>query len=217
MEAAMPQLFLRKMHNEELHINHWVSLAKGKVVVDGQLAYEQSSEENCIQLLKRIFKDTDKSYSKFHKMDRICKVAYISSELLIQKSENIPLSPENVALVFSNSSATIETDKKFQESLSEIPSPSIFVYTLPNIMLGEICIRNKFKGENLFFVEPRLNTEILTQNTQMLFQHSNTKMAILAWVDFYSTESYECYMALISKEKKGAILTKENLNSHFEQ
>jgi 3-oxoacyl-[acyl-carrier-protein] synthase-1 len=32
------------------------------------------------------------------------------------------------------------------------PSPSVFVYTLPNIVTGEIAIRNKFYGETSFYV-----------------------------------------------------------------
>src|SRR3712207_7060242 len=35
------------------------------------------------------------------------------------------------------------------------PSPSVFVYTLPNIVTGEIAIRNHYHGETHFFVIPR--------------------------------------------------------------
>lgn len=203
------------MPDKELYINHVVSFANGKVSIDGTIAFEQLGDESIIQLMKRIFRETDKSYSKFHKMDRISKLAYVTSELLIKQTDLQNIDRNNVAMLFSNSSATIETDSKFQVSLNEIPSPALFVYTLPNIMVGEICIRNNFKGENLFFIEPTYNAELLVRNTQLLFTNSNTQLAVLAWVDFFSTDNYECYMALISTEKKGSLLSEENLNSHF--
>lgn len=213
--AAMRPLYLRNMLNQELHINHSLVFREGKLSIDGQLTYQQESDESYVQMLKRIFRETDKSYSKFHKMDRISKLAFVSSELLLKQIDLSTYNTDNIALVFSNSSATIETDTKFQNSIKEIPSPALFVYTLPNIMVGEICIRNNFKGENLFFVEPKLNTELLSNNIHVLFQNSETELALVGWVDFYSTDKYSACMSLISKNKKGPILTKENLNSQF--
>ena len=43
---------------------------------------------------------------------------------------------------------------RFQETIqhadSYYPSPALFVYTLPNIVTGEIAIRNKYYGETSF-------------------------------------------------------------------
>ena len=51
-----------------------------------------------------------------------------------------------------NADASLDTDIKYLATTKELPSPSVFVYTLPNIMIGEICIRNHFKGESFFFI-----------------------------------------------------------------
>jgi hypothetical protein len=214
--VATPPLFLKKMYKEQnLHINHFVTFHNGIVKVDGEKVHEIKNDENFVQLGKRIFKSLENSYSKFHKMDRISKLAYLSCELLIQKVTINQYNPENVATVFSNSSSTIDTDTKFQNSIRNIPSPAIFVYTLPNIMVGEICIRFGFKGENVFFIEPEFNPSLLTVNIKNLFQNSSTELCIAGWVDYYGLENYNCFMAVISKDDSGSKLTPESLNSHF--
>jgi hypothetical protein len=200
---------------DKIYINHALYFTHGKVRINGETIFEQEKNENYIALSKRIFNSLDKPYPKFHKMDRISKLAYLSGDLLMNQISLDSYNSENIALIFSNSSATIETDIKFQHSISEIPSPAIFVYTLPNIMVGELCIRFGLKGENLFFVEPQFNPRLLTEQAHLLFANSQIELCILAWVDFYSPEDYSCFMCLVSKENKGAILSAENLNSYF--
>lgn len=203
------------MSKADIYINHTLNFSQGKVMIDAETVFEQSAEENYVALTKRIFKSFPLAYPKFHKMDRISKLAFISGELLLNKAKLTIENPENVAVILSNSSATIETDTKFQKSISQIPSPAIFVYTLPNIMIGELCIRHGFKGESMFFVEPQFNANLLVDQTELLFSISDTEIGIIGWVDFYSTEKYNCYMSIVSKEKKGRFLSKENLISHF--
>jgi hypothetical protein len=206
------------MHKrEKLYINHSLNIQQGKVLVDGDTLYEAQNGENIIALNKRIFRSLDNAYSKFHKMDRVSKLAYIASELLLSKTDLESLEKEQVATLFANSSATIETDVKFQKSIEGIPSPGLFVYTLPNIMVGEICIRFGFKGENLFFVEPEFHPQLFYTQLQLLFKNSDTQLCIIGWVDFYSTEKYNCYMAIVSKKETGSLLTEENLYSQFKR
>ena len=137
---------------ENLYINRTLVFANGNVSIDGKKIFEQQDNENYVALSKRIFRLLEKPYPKFHKMDRISKLAFLSGELLMKNVSFEKYNPEDIAVIISNSSSTIETDKKFQASIAEIPSPAIFVYTLPNIMVGEICIRHNLKGENLFFI-----------------------------------------------------------------
>ena len=201
--------------NNNLHINHVVSFTPERVSVDGAIVFEKEAGDNFVSLAKRVFLSLENSYAKYHKMDRISKLAFLSGELLFQKINLKDVNLRNIAVILSNSSATIETDTKFQKSISEIPSPAIFVYTLPNIMIGELCIRFGINGENLFFVEPKLNTNLLTEQARLLFDNSNTEICILGWVDYYTTENYVCYMASISREQIGSKLTQNNLNSYF--
>ena len=100
------------------------------------------------------FRALDRPDIKFYKMDRLSKAAYIAAEKLL-KGIKLPDDRTKVAVVLYNRSASLDTDLKHQATLdnNEAASPAVFVYTLPNIMCGEICIRHKINGENTFFVQ----------------------------------------------------------------
>ncbi|MCK7560110.1 hypothetical protein MKQ70_36410 [Chitinophaga sedimenti] len=89
-------------------------------------------------------------YQKFHKMDLLSKLGWLSTEVLLQDISLSQYAPEDIALVFANRSASLDTDERYYETVSDIASPALFVYTLPNIVIGEISIRHKLKGENAF-------------------------------------------------------------------
>ena len=80
----------------------------------------------------------------------------------------------NIALVLSNNSSSLDTDVKYQNSISNpdeyYPSPAVFVYTLPNICLGEISIRHQLKSENSFFIFDQFNPEFLNNYANVLLQ-----------------------------------------------
>ena len=216
MEGVMPPLYLRNMQmSKPLYINHTVVITSKGVYAQGKSVFVNSENEPFGAFGKKVYTFLNSSYPKYHKMDRISKLAFLSVEVLSKHFSLKGFNPDNTALVFANSSSTIETDNRFQESLTGIPSPSVFVYTLPNIMVGEICIRFGFKGENLFFVEPEINAEKMREQTELLFANSNSELCILGWVDFYSETNYRAIISAISYKEKGEKLTKEAIYSHF--
>ena len=62
-------------------------------------------------------------------------------------------------MVFANSNSSLDVDIKHNASIADkekyFPKPAVFVYTLPNIMLGELSIRHLLRGENIFFVSEK--------------------------------------------------------------
>lgn len=91
---------------------------------------------------------------KFFKMDNQCKLGYVAAEKLLQGID-LEYDTTRTALVLTNHVASLDTDLKHQQLLNahEAASPAVFVYTLPNIVSGEICIRHHIQGENTFFVQ----------------------------------------------------------------
>lgn len=91
---------------------------------------------------------------KFFKMDDQCKLGYVAAEKLLQGID-LEYDTTRTALVLTNHAASLNTDLKHQQLLNahEVASPAVFVYTLPNIVSGEICIRHHIQGENTFFVQ----------------------------------------------------------------
>jgi len=138
-------------------------------------------------------------YPKFYKMDLLSKLGWLAAELLLSKGFNPDLyQPEDIAVVLSNSNASLDTDYKYMETVKEIPSPAVFVYTLPNIMIGEICIRHKFKGENAFFVFESFDPGFIHQYVRDLMENGTAQACICGWVDVLGAE-YKAVLYLVEK------------------
>ncbi len=89
-------------------------------------------------------------YPKFYKMDMPSQLAFLAGEVLLRE---LPLSgydATTIALVLTSASGSLDTDLRYAASARTMASPALFVYTLPNIAGGELCIRHKLKGENTF-------------------------------------------------------------------
>lgn len=116
--------------------------------VDGQYTQTETSDASTLtELYRRHVGD----YPKFFKMDPLARAGFIATELLLKAS---PRADYNVLLF--NATSSLADDCAFQETIQNrdnwFPSPALFVYTLPNIVTGEIAIRNHFLTETNFMV-----------------------------------------------------------------
>ena len=151
-----------------------------------------SDVDSFAEFVKSAYKNFGINYPKFFKMDNLSKLAFLASEVLL--SEQIIAEAENnVALVFANRSSSLDTDVKFQQSIDDkenyYPSPAVFVYTLPNICVGEISIKHQLKSENAFFVFEENNEVFLTQYATSLLQNNKATKVLCGWVEYFD-ESY---------------------------
>ncbi len=178
--------YLTNMMNS-LVISSYCIIRKGIVITqDKRLEFPGFTNDG--KFLKEIFKHLESSYAKFYKMDRLSKLAFLASEFLLISGEHKKYQPEEIALVFSNSSSSIDSDIKHQATIADknkyFPEPATFVYTLPNIMLGELSIRHDLKGENMFFVSEKFDPEIIVDYSSILLGNSRHKACIAGWVDY---------------------------------
>lgn len=139
--------------------------------------------------LMESYKQLGLNYPKFHKMDAMCKLGFIASEAAVQGSGFIERNkPENIAIVLTNKSSSLDTDRIHQSSINDgnkyLPSPSVFVYTLPNIIIGEIAIKYKIIGENAFFVADSFDEKLLVMQNKLLLSQSQTTALISGWIDY---------------------------------
>ena len=109
------------------------------------------------ELLNNAYRHYVNDYPKFFKMDGLSKLGFLASELLLQQLDEERFVPrEDRAVVLFNRSGSIEADRHYQSTISDadnfFPSPSVFVYTLPNIVTGEIAIRHQIQGETSFYI-----------------------------------------------------------------
>jgi hypothetical protein len=194
----MLHCYLRKMKSKELFITHNISISKNIVFFDGQTIYNHQGENDFTAFSKDLYKKIECNYPKFYKMDNLCKLSFLAGELLTKRSRLSEVPSEKVSLIFANTGSTIDTDIKFIESFATIPSPAIFVYTLPNIAIGELCIRHGWKGEGIFLVQSQFNPQELIDHAGFIFQSGFAKVCILGWVEFLSSDNFQTHLWLIS-------------------
>lgn len=169
-----------------LNAEHTISINAAGVVVDGQHLYDLR-EVPLAEIPVHLYKALGLSYPKFFKMDRISKLGFIATELLMQVVDQ-PVNKDKVALLLSTADGCREIDEKFTVSMDDIPSPALFVYTLPNIVAGEICIRNGFKGEQMVWVSEMPDEKIMNAYLQTLFAKGNTDACLVGFVNAYKDD-----------------------------
>ncbi|MBW1297169.1 hypothetical protein [Aquimarina litoralis] len=204
------------MKTENFYISDFCTLRNGKVSKNGEQVYSNLESENIKDFAKGIYKFLELKYPKFHKMDELCKLGFLATEILFQDMEKID---ENTALVLSNKASSLDTDRKHQDSINNredfYPSPAVFVYTLPNIIMGEISIKNKLKSENAFFVSKRFDAEFMTKYSEILLETEKATNVICGWVDL-DNDKYDVFLAFLSKKGEKE-LTKKELNNLYNQ
>jgi len=185
---------------KKIFINKYCHIKSNKVFVDGNLVFANKEAESLRLFTKSLYRHLKPSYNKFFKMDEISKLGFLSAEVLL---DNIDLSEfkEDISVILSNSHSTLLTDKNHQTSINDsdnfFPSPSVFVYTLPNIMIGEISIRHKLCGENTFFIVENFNANLITSHINNLFLTNKSKAFVGGWVN-QSDDDFEAFLYFAS-------------------
>lgn len=157
------------------------------------------------EFLRSLYDRFAGQYQKFHKMDLLSKLGWMAAEVLLQDMPMDKYVQEDTALVFANRSASLDTDERYYDTVQDIASPALFVYTLPNIVTGEISIRHKFKGENAFFVSEQFDIPFMTAYVQQLLDTNAAQACICGWIEQYH-EDFEAVLFLVEKEGRGAAL-----------
>ncbi len=150
--------------------------------------------------LKKIYQQQKLQYPKFHKMDTLCQMGLLASEIIL-KEDNLIESIESheIALLFANAQSSLQSDQTHILNFSENQaSPANFVYTLPNIVLGEICIRHKLYSETNFYIFENFDIEKLLKQATILLSTTQHKMCLLGWIDSIE-EKPNCHLFLLNK------------------
>lgn len=132
------------------------------------------------------------SYPKFFKMDVLCKWAWLGAEALLKTERGWRydgIDKEKIGVMLATGRGCLEVDKRYRQSMEEIPSPALFVYTLPNIMLGEICIRHGFKGEQLCLVDAAFDVEAACSWVADGLDNRGMEACLFGWADAAGDEA----------------------------
>lgn len=190
------------MQTKVNYIENYVHFKGGALSFNGR-EIAKSSSTNISEILKETYKVIDLNYRKFFKMDALSKLAMLSSEMLLREA-GLNEEDNNIAVVLSNKASSLDTDRKHQESIADdanfYPSPAVFVYTLPNICIGEISIKHRLFSENSFFIFETFNAEHLFDYAEVLINSNKAHKVLCGWVDV-DVKGYEAFMYLVSPEE----------------
>ena len=183
----------------------YVVLNQGYVSVNG-CVLEHEATGNA--LLAELYRSHIADWPKFFKMDTLSKAGFVASELLFKEIGECRCDSEEYiqsrAIVLFGTTASLCADRNYQETIQNrdnyYPSPALFVYTLPNIVTGEIAIRNHYRGETSFYVLEKPDAAQMAFHLSCAFQDSDTDSILAGWVDSRMNDDFQAFMTLIYRE-----------------
>lgn len=188
-----------EQQNCEFTTTHTIRITPEEVILDQRKLWEGKKElgeqegKEHHSLLTTLYKQMIGNYPKFYKMDGLSRLGFVASEILLnaEKGET----DKERAIIFFNHSSSIASDRNYKESINDkdnyFPSPSIFVYTLPNIVTGEIAIRNHFQGETSFFILPDKVERLMEEILQASCRDAQSKSFLTGWIDYEDERHFE--------------------------
>ena len=192
-----------------------VQLCNYQVFDHEQLLLDTKAQSND-DYFNRLYAYTGLQYPKFYKMDNASKGALLAASILLKRKNIEEYLPYQRGLLFQNHSASLHSDLRYEERLKEFASPALFVYTLPNIAMGEVAICHQFKGENTFFVNDQFDPKQLVDYATTVFQDGLLDIAIIGYLECYE-EPCDIFLCLIEKNKVPLFPAEEMLQRYLQR
>lgn len=198
-------------------VRKWIKITPDTAVADGvRLFTERKDDED---MLVYAYRQAINDYPKFFKMDGLSRLGFVASELLLADTDARSEPRENRAVVFFGCAGSISNDRNYQNTIKDAdnfyPSPAIFVYTLPNIVTGEIAIRNKLYGETSFYVLDEWSPSTMVRTIETTFDSdAATTECICGWVEYRAKGDFEAELLLLTRQQDDGSqkLTEQLLN-----
>ena len=180
-----------------MRITHEIEITPTSVRLDGQ---ELTVTERGEKLLSELYRARIADYPRFYKMDTLCRLGFVASELLLQAEKNEGCEiPADRAVIFANRSASIKNDTDFIRTIAPdnyYPAPALFVYTLPNIVTAEIAIRYHYTAETAFYILVDAN-QLLPIAQTTLQQSITPQSALVGWCECSDPDTYYAKIQII--------------------
>ena len=187
-------------HHSPLTSKHTVLIRPDAVEVDGR---RLDIEGHGKDLLTAVYRQHVGDYPKFYKMDGLSRLGFVASELLLQaEGRERFVACDDRAVIFFNHSSSISADRKYLECIDDpenfFPSPSVFVYTLPNIVTGEIAIRNHYYGETSFYILPERSESQMESILRASCLDPTTRSILTGWLDYEDDEHFIVELKIVN-------------------
>ena len=177
-----------------------ITIRNGQLWNNDELFYEAKVNDSSA-FLNALYQHFQIAYPKFHKMDGLSRLGFLAAEFLLKDEDLINrFDPYRIGIVLANCHSSLDTDLHYHRQLTNgTASPALFVYTLPNILIGEICIRQGIKGENIFFISDKYEVSLQVNYVNNLLDTNVIDACICGWVEWIEGR-YEAFLYLVQKE-----------------
>lgn len=187
-------------------VKDYVILESDRAVVNGRVLEHETAGS---AMLAELYRAHIADWPKFFKMDTLSKVGFVASELLLkelgEKRHEGEEFVQSRAVVLFGSTASLCADRNYQETISDrdnyYPSPALFVYTLPNIVTGEIAIRNHYRGETSFYVVEKADAAQMAFHLSCAFADKETRSVLAGWVDSRHNDDFQAFFTLVRRDE----------------
>lgn len=187
---AGPMPCLRDAQPRKMRKSATVGINAGEVIVNDSVVFSDKSADFGT-FIREAFKSRGENNMKFYKMDDLCKLGYVAAAWLLDGTE---FGEEECGMVLSGKYGCLDTDMKHQQIIDKegdaASSPAVFVYTLPNVVAGEISIRHHIKGENTWFWSDDRTMSDLKHYASLMAGASDLRYCIIGHLDFLNGEYF---------------------------
>lgn len=200
--------------NHEYYISGYSNIIHNRIYVNGKM-WMSADNLPFDSFAETAYRKLDVNYPKFHKMDKLTRLGWLAAELIVEKNQ--VGDPYKKGIVISEKHGSMDTDlRHIGQMQSGHASPAVFVYSLPNIVLGDICIRHGWKGENTCFISEKFDPSQQVRYISQLLTEGVLDSCLGGWLDLVRN-SYQAFFYTISKNHNGVGIpfTIESLNRLF--
>jgi 3-oxoacyl-[acyl-carrier-protein] synthase-1 len=184
-------------------ISHLVNITPNRVMIDGREIHVESKGS---KIITELYKSKIGSYPKYYKMDKLSQLGFVASELLLSQETSCQKPRSDRAVVLFNHSSSVCVDREYERTITigddYFPSPSLFVYTLPNMVCGETAIRHGYHAETSFYILSSKDETLMNEVIQSTFIDKTIQSMVAGWVDYQDEHTFEADIKLYEKVKK---------------
>lgn len=198
---------------KELYLTSYTHLSSGGFFKDDIILLPGNDDPS--DLFKQAYQKLGFSYPKFFKMDPLSKLGILGTEPFFTDGKlKERYEDDEIAVVLGNRSSSMASDIAHLKNYTDgTASPAVFVYTLPNIVVGEICIRHELYSESNFYIFESFDAEELLAQARVLLAETKAKACVIGWVEYFEKDFNGMFFLL--EEEGKTIATKEVLGEKF--
>jgi 3-oxoacyl-(acyl-carrier-protein) synthase len=143
---------------------------------------------------------------RFARMDWLSRLGLMAVELLDVRFETWDTHDrEQAGVCVETAAGCLASDAEFLR----LPRPTVFTYTLPSTVIGEICIRHRFKGPMLCLMSPGKSTRAAMDEAAAWLREGSARACLCVNCEAVSPDAAALLppdMALENSWQAGALL-----------